>query len=130
MPEEPADLILYYYSSDERSEEIAEIVSGDYGFLPNDAGGGIINTDEYTAYSYLPFEVRKENEEALEECVKDLQENFPDMEVWIEDNYQKDGGKAIEFHYEIYISSTREEVENNTGGSLSESDTPRGRKKR
>jgi hypothetical protein len=114
MPEEPADLTLYYYSNNERLDEADQIVS-DYGFLPSDVGSsGIMNTDEYTAYSYLPFEVRKENEEALEECVKDLQGNFPDMKVWIEDNYQKDDGKAIELHYEIYISPTRDEVENNT----------------
>ncbi|WP_318571246.1 hypothetical protein [Salinigranum marinum] len=112
MPEPPADLVVYYYGGEERSQ-IADKIVSECGFHPSDTSDSVVVTDDYTAYHYQPFEVRDENLDLLEKSVEQLQQRFPEMDVWTENNYQKDHGTPVGEHYQIYIAATRGEVEDN-----------------
>jgi hypothetical protein len=112
MPEPPAELVLYYYDSGESSEVAYEIVR-ECGFRPSEANGSVIEMDEYTIYHYQPFEVREENVQLLDECVEQLQQNFPEMEVWLNHKHNTDYGNPVNERYQLYIAPNRDVVEDN-----------------
>ena len=111
MPEPAAELVVYHYGSKEHSEIVDRVVS-ECGFRSSKVDGSVIETAEYTAYHYEPFEVREENVELLDTCAEELRQTFPEMEVWIRNKVNKDYGSPISEDFLIYIAPSRDEVEN------------------
>jgi hypothetical protein len=125
MPEPAAELVVYFYGSSDESETADEVV-GQYGFHPAEVDGSVITMDQYTAYHYQPFEAREDNAELLDECVEELKEKFPEMEVWLRNRPNKDYGSPVSEDYLLYIAPSRDVVEKDrkaTTNSISGSDT-------
>lgn len=112
MPEPAAELVVYFYGSSDESETADEVVR-QYEFHPAEVDGSVITMDQYTAYHYQPFEAREENAELLDECVEDLEDKFPEMEVWLRNRPNKDYGSPVSEDYLLYIAPSRDVVDDN-----------------
>jgi hypothetical protein len=120
MPEPAAELVVNCYHS-ERAEVADEVVSH-CGFRGSVVNGSVIKTDRYTAYHYEPFEVREENRELLEQCVEELTQAFPSMNVWLSNKSNKDYGNPVTEDYLLYIAPGRHTVEGDKTDSISATD--------
>lgn len=109
MPEPAVELTLQCYGSVRQRSETANDIVEECGFYL--VGDSVMQIEDYILYQYEPFEEREENIEILEECVQQLSEEFPEMEVWSQHKSNRDLGNPVSRDYLIYIAPSREIVE-------------------
>lgn len=110
MPEPAAELTLDCYGQAQERAETANELLRTKGFHSSDIDGAMMELEEYTLFQYEPFENRDANLELLDECVEALQNEFPEMEVWLRSKPNKDYGNPVSEDHLLYIAPDRDVV--------------------